>query len=359
MTPGIKELRSIRLKRETTSGVKVIPRFLWRGAGDMPDDAREVMEIEEQIGIIGGSNRTVIPRLAGQISFASTEATFEQLSDLLLAAGLGTTTIGGAYQGTVLGAGSSCLQELVFPSSQTFPVVSYTIEAGNNVEAEVLPYAIVTSFSIGGAGGEPLRYSADWSARYTDRTNNSGSFSAVGTIPDVETILASRGSIWLSDTPTDWGTGLVPAGNILSFEMSVESQWEWKYGVDSGTTYPYRAVLTSQAISGQFTFEHQIDGTFGAAGTAGIKQRWRDQVAQLMQIEFVGGTIANGSAGYTNKKLLIRLPIKYIQIGGLDDQNGNDIIQASWVSRYNPTTPAAGRGTIQIVRSCTSEFSGA
>jgi hypothetical protein len=356
MTPGIKELRSIRLKRETTPGVRVVPRFLWRGGGDMPDDAREVMEIEEQIGIIGGSNRTVIPRLAGQISFASTEATFEQLSDLLLAAGLGTTTTSGAYQGTMLGAGSSCLQELVFPTSQMFPVVSYTIEAGDNVEAEVLPYAIVTSFSIGGAGGEPLRYSADWQARYADRTNASGSFSAIGTIPDVETILASRGSIWLSDTPTDWGTGLVPAGNILSFEVSVESQWEWKYGVDSGTTYPYRAVLTSQAISGQFTFEHQIDGTFGMAGTAGIKQRWRDQVAQLMQVEFVGGTIANGTAGYTNKKLLIRLPIKYIQIGGLDDQNGNDIVQASWTSRYNPTTPAAGRGTIQIVRSGTSEF---
>jgi hypothetical protein len=359
MTQGIKELRSIRLKRETTPGVKVAPRFLWRGSGDMPEDAREVMEIEEQIGIIGGSNRTVIPRLAGQISFADTEATFEQLSDLLLAAGLGTTVAGGAYQGTMVGAGSSCFQELVFPSLQTFPVVSYTIEAGNNVEAEVLPYAIVTQFTLSGAGGEPLRYSADWSARYVDRTNDSGTFSVVGTIPDVETILASRGSIWLSDTPTNWGTGLVPAGNILSFEMSVESQWEWKYSVDSGTTYPYRAVLTSQGISGQFTFEHQIDGTFGMAGTAGVKQRWRDQVAQLMQVEFVGGTIADGSAGTASKKLLVRLPIKYLEIGGLDDQNGNDIVQASWVSRYNPTTPAAGRGTIQIIRRGTSEFSGA
>lgn len=356
MTQGIKELRSIRLKREATNGVRVVPRYLWRGNGDMPEDGREVMEVEEQIGILGGSNRTVIPRLAGQISFADTEATFEQLSDLLLAAGLGTTTTSGNYQGTMLGAGSSNLQELVFPTSTTFPVVSYTIEAGNNVEAEVLPYAIVTSFTLNGAGGEPLRYSADWTARYVDRTNDSGSFSAVGTIPDVETILASRGSIWLSDTPTDWGTGLVPSGNILSFEVQVESQWEWKYSVDSGTTYPYRAVLTSQAISGQFTFEHQVSGTFGMAGTGGVKQRWRDQVAQLMQVEFVGGTIANGTAGYTNKKLLLRLPIKYLQISGLDDQNGNDIVQASWVSRYNPTTPAAGRGTIQIVRSGTSEL---
>ena len=40
--PGRKELRSIRLKAETTNGTPVSPRFLWRGNGDLIDDKREV-----------------------------------------------------------------------------------------------------------------------------------------------------------------------------------------------------------------------------------------------------------------------------------------------------------------------------
>lgn len=358
MTQGRKELRSIRLKKEATPGTRVAPRFLWRGNGDMLEDQREVVQVEEQIGVFGGSDRTYISKLAGALSLAETEMTFEQAMDLLYMAGLGTTSIA-PYQGTVLDATSSVLMEAVVPTQQTFPIASYTVEAGDNVEAEVMPYALATSVSITGAGGEPLMISADLTGRYVDITNASGSFSAVGTIPAVETILASNGTVWMADLPSGQGTGQVVAGNVLAFEMSMESRYTWKYPVDSGTIYPHVAVFTGIDISGQLTFEHQISGTQGGAGSAGQKIKWREQTPQMLQMRFQGGTIANGTTGYENKSFEFVLPIKFESFDPLDDMDGNNIYVASWTSRYNVDTPALGRGTFRMVRNGTSEFSGA
>ena len=359
MTQGRKELRSIRLKKEAVPGTRVAPRYLWRGNGDMLEDQREVVNVEEQIGIFGGSDRTYISKLAGALSLAETEMTFEQAMDLFYMAGLGTTSTA-PYQGTIIGGGTftSGVFELVVPTQQTFPVASYTVEAGDNVEAEVMPYALATSVGITGAGGEPLMISADLTGRYVDRTNTSGSFSAEGTIISVETILASNGTVWMMDLPTGQGTGQVAAGNVLAFELTMEPRWTWKYPVDSGTIYPYTAVFTGIDISGQLTFEHQISGTQGAAGT-GQKLKWRNQTPQMLQMRFAGGTITNGTNDLSNKAFEFVLPIKFESFDPLDDMDGNNIYTASFFSKYNAETPALGRGTFRFVRSGTSEFSGA
>jgi hypothetical protein len=360
MTQGRKELRSIRIKKEAVPGTLVAPRFLWRGNGDMLEDMREVVQVEEQIGVFGGSDRTYISKLAGGLSLAETEMTFEQPMDLFYMAGLGTTSTA-PYQGTVLGGGTfrSVLQEAVVPTQQTFPLASYTIEAGDNVESEVMPYALATSVSITGAGGEPLMISGELTGRYVDITNAQGTFSAIGTIPSVETILASNGTVWMMDLPSGQGTGQVVAGNVLAFEMEVESRYTWKYPVDSGTIYPHVAVFTGIDISGQLTFEHQISGTQGGAGSAGQKIKWRNEIPQMLQMRFAGGTILSGTAGYVNKVFEFVLPIKFESFDPLDDMDGNNIYVASWTSRYNVDTPALGRGTFRMLRSGTSEFSGA
>jgi hypothetical protein len=359
MTQGRKELRSIRLRLEAINGVRETPRFLWRGNGDMPQDAREIVKVEEQIGIFGGADRTYMSKMSGQISFADTELTFEQVGDVLLAAGLGT--LWPTYAGSVIANSNSVRQSLFVPTTETIPVASFTIEAGDNVEAEVLPYGICTKVDIQGAGGEPLRLSSDWQSQYVARTNPEGTFSAVGTLPAVEVALASRGSVWLTDAGVA-GSWLVTGGNLLSFSVGYEPKWAWKYSVDFGTTYPVRAVYTGAEISGQFTFEFQ-PGTFGGAGTAGQKEKWRGQTAQILEMKFFGGTITGGTTvagtSYENKEFGFKLPIKYDSFNAIDDQDGNSVISASWTSRYNELTPTLGRGRFWVTRSGTSEFSGA
>lgn len=368
--PGRKELRSIRLRREATSGTRETPRYLWRGNGDMLKDSREVTPVEEQVGIFGGTDRTYIAKMLGELSMASTPATYEQLSDLFLAAGC--TEASGNPQGSRYGAGPTMVFSLIIPGTSAPTVSSYTIEAGESdtdSEAEVMPWSIVTELTLEGAGNEALMVSANWQGQYVDRTNDSGSFSAAGTLPSVETILAGRGTVSFAMPGTNISTAnRVTAGNVLGVSISFKPKWAWKYPVDHGTIYPYQAVFTGMDIEGELTWEHQTGGSLTAAGTNGQKQDWRDEQPQLMQLAWRGGSISMGTV-YTNKLLQITLPIKYISFDPLGDQDGNSTIVSKFISKYNAdisnasiagsTNVGQGRGRIVISRSGTSEFSGA
>src|SRR3954466_4559533 len=146
--PGRKELRSLRLKAEATPGVVVSPRFLWRGPVEGIDDKREVKHVEMQVGIFGGTDDIYIPKLAAELAFASTEATFEQLPDLFLMNGWGTS--GGNRAGSAQGvSGSSAIFTLIAPTTAAPPTYSCTAEVGNMDSgsqsgfAEVIEYLLV------------------------------------------------------------------------------------------------------------------------------------------------------------------------------------------------------------------------
>lgn len=355
--PGRKELRSIRLKSETTNGSPVAPRFLWRGNGEMPKDDREIVFVEQQVGIFGGVDDTYTPKLMAHLDLADTEATFEQLPDLFMMAGLGTSG-GGNRAGSAQGAsGSSVIFTLPVPTSSGPITYSYTAEAGDDAEAEFIPYVLADEIKLSWKGGEAMKVSASLMGRYVQRTNAVGSFSAVGTLPSVEYILSS-GSVWLTPSGSGFGTGLMPSGNLLEGELTFKPVWTPKFPVDSGTTYFHTAVFTGMEIEGQFTFEHQATGTYSGAGSTGQKQKYRDMLPQLARLEWPGSTITEGTT-ITNKLLRIDLPIKYSEIEALDDIDGNDVLSMSFLSKYNVNTAAAGRGTVTIVRQGTSEFAGA
>lgn len=355
---GRKMLQSIRFAREATPGVASTPRHLWRGNGDMLEDQREVVFVEEQIGVFGGADRTYIAKLQGALSLADTEATFEHLPVLFNALGLGTWN---GAQGSAQGAsGSTGLFRWTMPVSATPPTISYTVEAGDNIEAERMTYSVVTELSLSFAAGEAVKVSASLIGRSVDRTNAAGSFSAVGTLEQVETILAGRGTVYLSpgSAGNNYGDAAIAAGNVLGGEITFAAKWEPKFTIDSGQLYFHTAVWTDIEITGNLTFEHQISGTWGAAGTAGQKAKWREMEPQLLRLNFPGGTIADGTTQQV-RLLQIDLPIKWSKFAPLGDQNGNVIVTGDFTSKYNPNVPAAGRGTVTIARRGTCPFSGA
>lgn len=360
--PGRKELRSIRIKRESVNGTPVTPRFLWRGNGETIEDQREVKQVEEQIGVFGGSDRTYIPKLMAGLELADTPATFEQLSDLFLMLGFGTS--GGNVSGSAQGAsGSTSVHTLIAPTTTAFPTNSYTIEAGNGTAAndgwtEVMEYTLAEEVKLSFKGAEAMMVSASLIGRQGTAANRSGTFNAVGTLPAVETILAGRGSFWLSPVAGAFGVGQVTAGNILAGEISYKTTWALKYSVDGGLLTYATAVYAGLEITGNLTLEAQTSGTFGAWGSAGQKEKWRAEQPQLLQATWRGGAITEGTT-YLNKELTIQHPIKFESFDALDDQDGNDTVQVAFFSKFNETTPAAGRGTVIIARQGTSEFAGA
>lgn len=361
--PGRKELRSLRLKAEATNGVVVSPRFLWRGPVEGIDDKREVKHVEMQVGIFGGTDDIYIPKLAAELAFPSTEATFEQIPDLFLMAGFGTS--GGNRAGSAQGAsGSSVIFTLIPPTTQAPPTYSCTAEVGdsepggNTGWAEVIEYLLVDELKLEFKGGEAVMVSASATGRQGTAINALGTFSNVGTLVNVEEVLAGLGSYWVSPVGSGFGTGATTAGNILAGNITFKTAWARKFPVDAGILYFHTAVYAGMEVTGELTMENQISGTYGAAGSAGQIEKWRAQQPQLLRVAWPGGAIPAGTT-ITTKLLQVDLPVVWDSFDKLGDIDGNDIRVGKFSSRYNAQTTAAGRGTVTIVRQGTSEFSGA
>jgi hypothetical protein len=361
--PGRKELRSLRLKAETTPGTKVAPRYLWRGPIEGINDTREVKHVEMQVGIFGGTDDIYIPKLAAELEFAETEATFEQTPDLFLMNGWGTS--GGNRAGSAQGAsGSSVIFTLIAPTSNIPPTYSCTAEVGDldsgstSGFAEVIEYLLVDELKFEFKGGEAMMVSASAVGRQGTATNAVGTYSNVGTLAVVEEILSGLGSFWLSPVGSGYGTGAVTAGNILAGNVTFKSAWTRKFPVDAGILYFHTAVYTGMEVTGELTLEYQISGTYGAAGSAGQVEKWRAQQPQLLRMGWPGGAITEGTT-VLNKLFQIDLPVTWDSFDKLGDIDGNDIRVGKFTSKYNQSTNAGGRGTVTIVRQGTSEFSGA
>lgn len=355
--PGAKELRSLRLRAETTNGSPVVPRWMWRGPVEDLVDDREIKIAKEDVGIFGGTDRSYTPKLLATLELPETEATFEQLPSLLMMAGLGTSG-GGNRTGSAQGAsGSTVVFTLPIPAS-TMPITySYTAEVGDNAWCQQMAYVLADEVKLTFAGGEAMMVSANLAGRNGTPTNAEGTFNAAGTLVSVEEIIASAGSFWLSPAGNGWGTGAVTAGNILGGEITIKPVWTRKWPVDAGQIYFHTAVFTGIEVTGELTLERQISGTFGAAGSAGQIEKWRAEQTQLLTAIWRGGAIAEGTT-YTNKELAIRIPIKWDKFES-DDMDGNLIATGQFSSRYNQDSPASNRGTFTIVRLGTSEFDGA
>ncbi len=361
--PGRKELRSLRLKAEVTPGTRSSPRFLWRGPVEGIDDQREVKHVEMQVGIFGMTDDIYVPKLAATLAFPSTEATFEQIPDLFLMAGFGTS--GGNRAGSAQGAsGSSVIFTLIPPSVNIPPTYSCTAEVGDLDQgssggfAEVIEYLLVDELNFEFTGGEAIMVNANATGRQGTATNAVGTYSNVGTLVSVEEILSGLGSFWISPVGSGFGTGAVTAGNILAGNISFKPAWARKFPVDAGVLYFHTAVYTGMEVTGELTLEYQISGTYGAAGSAGQVEKWRAQQPQLIRMLWPGATIPEGTT-QTAKLFQIDIPFVWDSMDKLGDIDGNDIRVGHFTSKYNQSTNAAGRGTVTIVRQGTSEFSGA
>lgn len=360
--PGVKELRSLRLRAEATPGAQATPRYLWRGPVEGIDDQREIVTAEENVGIFGGTDRSYTPKLFAELPLAETEVTYEQIADIFQMCGFGTSG-GGNRAGSAQGAsGSTVIFTLPIPTSTSPITYSYTAEVGDqsgaNNNAEVMTYVLCKELTLTMEGGAAVKMEATLFGRNGTATNAMGSFSAVGTLAAVEEVLSGNGTVYLAPVTSSFGNHPVTAGNILGGKITFTPRWEPKFPIDAGRLDFHTAVFTGVDISGELTYEHQISGTFGASGSAGMVEKWRQEQPFLMRLQWPGGAIAEGTT-FTTKMLQIDLPIKVKKAEPLDDMNGNDIRVMTWESRYNESSAASGRGTITVARIGTSEFAGA
>lgn len=333
---GQKWAQKIQLGRETTAGTAVAASTIWRGVGGMLKDDREVVMVEEQVGYAQTILRSYIGQIAGSLEMGSTPATFEQLPHILEAS---IKTVGA---GAADGSGSGKIYAYTAPTTSVNTIKTYTIETGDNQQAEEMAYCFVEKFTIGGKRGEAVMMEADWIGREVSNTTFTGSLA----VPTVDEIITGTGLLYIDANSGTIGTTAV-TGTLLEWELSVTTGWRGKWTVDTGTLYFnfHYFDLDSYEAELSMTFEH--DATLVAE-----KAFLRSNTSRLIRIKLEGPALTSAGTTYSKKTLILDMPTIYTEFDALDSDEGNGIVQITGRVGYDPTD---GTGlAITVVNELTS-----
>lgn len=322
--PGVKALRRIQVGLETVAGTAVASTARYRGMGTMQDE-REVIFVDEDLGYLTPVDRTYIPRLAATMTWDEAPASFEQLGYILNAGVVGTT-------GVADGAGTGFIYTHPFPGAAQQTPYTYTLEGGDDTQAEEMEYSFVESFTLSGESGGPLNVTANWRGRQVTATTFTPTTDV--TLPEVETILFSKGKLYLSASTDAFGTSTdVAVATWIDFDLSVTT------GMRAGETADgalYFTFVKNEApgIVATFTFEHN-------ATAIAEKALWRTETVRRIQAKFEGSALSPGTT-YSYKTLIVNLIGKWESWDKLGEKDGNDIVSATFRGRYNVTEATAG-----------------
>jgi hypothetical protein len=217
-----------------------------------------------------------------------------------------------------------------FPEATMNTIRTYTIEGGDNAEAERMEYAFVSDFTLTGKGGEAVMMSANWIGRQVALNAFTGALS----IPTVEEIMFSKGTLAIDSVSSAYGA-TTKSSTFLEMNFNYKSGWTPVWTADGGTGLLYNFIkCVKPEITLDITFEHE-------ASSQAEKVFWRAGTARLVQVKFVG-SVLNGTT-YENKTLILNLPGKWTKFSKLGEQDGNDIIVGTFVVGYDQTKADAGQ----------------
>ena len=322
---GVRALRKLQLGRETTAGTIAAATTIWRGEGTI-EDARIVEFPVEDVGLIPSTTRAYQPATGSKISLAVTPASFEQLQHIFE---MGVKTVSAAADGA--GSGKIYVYPMptttamfLTPTASSIPVKSYTIQGGDNEEAEVTEFCHVTDFEITFEAGQPVKISANIMGRQVALQAFTGAIS----VPTVETILSSKGKIYIDAIGGTIGTTQI-TNEILSGTIKVTTGIKAVRTAD-GQLYFSFIKGTRPDIVSTVTFEHS---TFAKAE----KVFWRAGTPRLFRFKFEGSALTTAGTTYTYKTFIFDTAGTYEKFSALEDKDGDDTITATIRSGYDST----------------------
>ena len=156
MANGIRALRKIQLGHNASSDSgDIIPATtMWRGMGTIQDD-RQFYFVPEDVGIIGGTDRSNVSYLGASISLDAVDCTPEQLPILC------ELNIGNSVGVSASDSGDGYIYTYDFPSTSQNTLYPYTLEGGDNNQAEVVDFLTGQDFTISGEGQKAIMMSGN------------------------------------------------------------------------------------------------------------------------------------------------------------------------------------------------------
>jgi len=329
MTNGVKALRKIQIGQEASAGGSTdIASTIWRGMGVITD-LRETTFPEEDIGILGGTTRSYVAMAGGEISLEG-DATYEQLPYIF------NTGVYNAAATT--DSGSGYVRTWTVQNASTDPIESTDLqtlmfEAGDNNEVETMRFGFVREFNISGNASEVLAVNATVQGR---EVAGGQSYTAGLSVPTVESIIFSKGKLYIDPSSDSVGTTQV-SNTMISADLSMVTGWQAVMTADGRLDFSFIKRIADE-ITLSITYEHNGSAT-------AEKAAWRAQTERAIRLIFEG-TALTSAGTYTYKTFIVDVWGKYSSFDALTDQDGNDIVVANFRAAYSSTAANKARFTI-------------
>jgi hypothetical protein len=318
MAGGSRDLRKLQLGKETTAGTAVAATAIFRGLGTI-EDMSETVPIDEDVAIIGGTDRRLVTRRWAELSMLAVGATFQQLGYLFDA---GVENASGAADG----AGSDYIYTYDAPTTSQPTIKTYTIEGGDDVQAEECDYAFVQQINISGDSEGPLMMAAEWMARPSSNTTFTGALS----IPSVEDINFNSGTLYIDDSGGSFGSTAI-SGVLRAMNLRWTTGLQPWWAVDGSNEFnSHKLAGRTEEILLDLTYEH-----IAAAVTE--KANFRSNALRMLQLKFEGTDFQTAGTTYSKHTLIINLLGWYETWSALGEIDGNDVVNASMRIRYGQT----------------------
>lgn len=317
VSAGIRKLRYVQFGKEATLGTSVAATALWRGSG-LLEDKRRVQFPVEDIGIMGGVDRSYVDQYAAALTLDPVPADFEQLPYLFES---GVKTVG---TGVADGTGSGKVYAYPLPTTSPATVSSFTVEGGDNQQGERFTGGICDTIKLDGKAGEALMMSGTFFGQNVANQAKTGGL----LIPTIEDVLFSTGSLYIDAVSGTAGTTQV-ATTLLAATATITTGWTPIWTADQlyYTALGFDGAKMGVTVNFTFLFD-------GAAVTE--RENWRNQTPRLLQLKWLGTSLTTAGT-YSKKTLIATLPGKWAKFDKIGDQNGTDIITATYNSFYDPT----------------------
>ena len=312
---GVKKLRRLQMGRETTTtpGSAVEATDTWRGTGTI-EDGTVVIFPDEDIGLYPGTTRSYIPSEAARLTMDETPATFQQILHIFEA---------GIHETTADDDGTGLRYTFTFPTTVSDTIRTYTIEGGDNIEAEEMEYSFVEHFTLSGAPGEALMLTADWVGRQVSTC----SFTSTATcgLPTVEEILFNKGKLYIDDDTGTFGSSQLTS-TWLEFNMDVNTGWQPVTTGDGNLYFTYIKNIGPE-ITLDLVLEHN-------AASLNEKDDWKVQRGKIVRMTFEGSSFTAGTS-FSKETLRLDLAGKFEKFEKLGERNGNDVYEATFKGGYS------------------------
>lgn len=325
---GTRALRKIQFGAESTStpGTAVPATTRLRMTGTM-EDQRVIVYPPEDVGLLSGTDRQYTSKYLAAITIDG-ELTFEQ-GPYFGEAGIQETTAT-----TDTGSGTGYIYTFSFPTATQNVPQYYTIEGGDDVDAEEMAYSHVKDMTFSGNAGEAWMVSSNWVGRTCSTTTFTASTDAP--IPTVEECLFGKTKLYIcdtTDTMTSATTDYVKSNTLLNAELKITTGFQEVFTADGELYFSFIKQVKPEIVL-TITFEHD-------ATSIAEKAKWRAGTARQIRLECLG-TALTAAGAFTYKTFRVDLAGTWEKFDKIDEQDGNDIIKGTFRGLYNSTCAKLG-----------------